>query len=44
MDFTLDTAAGRPAYQQIESQVTDAIVRGTLGPGYPALPPSATSH
>ena len=38
MDFTLDTDAGRPAYQQIESQVTDAIVRGTLGPG-DRLPP-----
>ena len=38
MDFTLDTDAGRPAYQQIESQVTDAIARGTLGPG-DRLPP-----
>jgi GntR family transcriptional regulator len=38
MDFTLDTQAGRPAYQQIESQVTDAIARGTLGPG-DRLPP-----
>ncbi len=32
MDFTLDTDAGRPAYQQIESQVTDAIARGNARP------------
>ena len=38
MEFTLDTDAGRPAYQQIETQVADAIADGTLGPG-DRLPP-----
>ncbi len=38
MEFSLDTNAGRPAYQQIEGQVADAIAQGTLGPG-DRLPP-----
>lgn len=38
MEFTLDTTAGRPAYQQIEAQVAHAVARGDLGPG-DRLPP-----
>ena len=38
MDFTIDTNAGRPVYQQIEEQVADAIAGGALGPG-DRLPP-----
>jgi GntR family transcriptional regulator len=38
MDFTIDSAAGRPAYQQLEAQVADAVARGALGPG-DRLPP-----
>ena len=34
----IDTGAGRPAYQQIEAQVADAIAAGTLGAG-DRLPP-----
>lgn len=38
MEFLIDTGAGRPAYQQIEAQVADAIAAGTLGAG-DRLPP-----
>ena len=38
MDFTIDTSTGRPAYQQLEAQVSDAIATGALGPG-DRLPP-----
>ncbi len=38
MEFIVDTGAGRPAYQQIEEQVADAIAAGALGPG-DRLPP-----
>lgn len=38
MKLTLDPLSGRPAYQQIEAQVTGMIDSGTLGPG-DRLPP-----
>ena len=36
MEFVIDIGAGRPAYQQIEEQVAEAIASGTLGAGRPA--------
>ena len=33
MEFTIDGTTGRPAYQQIEDQIADAIARHELGPG-----------
>lgn len=38
MEFVISTGAGRPAYQQLEEQVADAIASGALGPG-DRLPP-----
>jgi GntR family transcriptional regulator len=38
MEFTIDIASRRPAYQQIEAQVAEAIASGSLSPG-DRLPP-----